>query len=260
MSAALNAGMQGRLFARSLLIQSGWNFERMQSLGLAFCLEPWLERCWAGQEAAGREARLRHHEFFNTQPYMASLVVGMLCALEEEAAAAPVGADRDALVARLKTLKSAAAAALAGVGDALFWGALRPLCAGVAAAGALALWDRPAWAALWAAGSYLAVHNGLSLSLRWGFLGRGYEWRGQIAARLKEWPAQRLIRGLRAAGLVLVLAAAALLLVAAPAPHRVLGGLALAAAVLLRAARVSPYRLYAAAVLAGGAAAAAGWL
>ena len=109
MSQGLGAGMRRRLFRRSLQLQSCWNFERMQSLGLAFCLEPWLARCWAGQDGAARAARLRHHEFFNTQPYMAALVVGMVCALEEEAAAAPAGERRDQLVRRLKTLKTAAA-------------------------------------------------------------------------------------------------------------------------------------------------------
>lgn len=256
----MNAGMQGRLFGRSLLLQSAWNFERMQSLGLAFCLEPWLERCWAGQNGAAREARLRHQEYFNTQPYMASLVVGMVCALEEEAAAAPAGARRDGLVERLRSLKAASAAALAGVGDALFWGALRPFCAVLAAAGALLLWDRPVWAAAWAAGAYLAAHNGLALPLRWSFLRRGYEWKADLAGRLKSWPAQKVIRGLRLAALLLLLAAGVLLLRAVARPQAAVGLLAVAAAWLLREARVSPYRLYAAAVLAGGAASWAGWL
>jgi mannose/fructose/N-acetylgalactosamine-specific phosphotransferase system component IID len=250
----MTTGMQGRLFRRSLLLQAGWNFERMQSLGLAFCLEPWLERCWAGQDGAVREARLRHQEYFNTQPYMASLVVGMVCALEEEAAAAPAGERRDRLVGRLRTLKTAAASALAGVGDALFWGALRPLCAGLAAAGALALWNRPVWAAVWAAGVYLAVHNALALALRWRLLRLGYEWRDQLASRLKAVPAQKFIRALRLAGLLLVLAAAAALLRAASPAQGVIGLLAVVAALLLRAAHVSSYRLYAAAVLAGAAA------
>jgi mannose/fructose/N-acetylgalactosamine-specific phosphotransferase system component IID len=260
MSQGLGAGMRRRLFGRSLLLQACWNFERMQSLGLAFCLEPWLARCWAGQEAAARTARLRHQEYFNTQPYMASLVVGMVCALEEEAAAAPAGERRDQLVRRLRALKTAAASALAGMGDALFWGALRPLCAGLAVAGALALRGRPRWAAAWAAGAYLAVYNAPALALRWRFLRLGYEWRDQIAARLKGWPVQRLIRALRSGGLVLVLTGTALLLRATPPHQRLVGVLAMAAALLLRAARVSAYRLYAVAVLAGAAAFWAGWL
>jgi PTS system mannose-specific IID component len=260
MSQSLGAGMQGRLFKRSLLLQSCWNFERMQSLGLAFCLEPWLERCWAGQNGAARAARLRHQEYFNTQPYMASLVAGMVCALEEEAAAAPAGEPRERLVKRLKTLKTAAASALAGLGDALFWGALRPFCAALAAAGALALRQKPLWAAGWAAAAYLLAFNALALALRWRFLALGYEWRDQIAARLKAWPLQRLIRALRWAALALILAAAALLLRAALPHQRLVGACAFAAALLLRTARVSAYRIYALALLSGVAAAWAGWL
>ncbi|MBI5241373.1 MAG: PTS system mannose/fructose/sorbose family transporter subunit IID [Elusimicrobia bacterium] len=256
----MTKGMQGLLFGRSLLLQSAWNFESMQGLGMAFCLEPWLERCWSGQNGAARAARLRHHEYFNTQPYMASLVVGMVCALEEEAAAAAAGEPRDKVVERLHTLKTVAAAALAGVGDVLFWGALRPLCAALAAVGALLLWGRPVWAVLWAALSYLAAHNVLALSLRWRFLRRGYEWRDGLASHLKSWPAQKLIRALRLAALLLVIGAGAALLRAAPAPQVLLGFSAVAAAWLLREGGVSPYRLYAAAVLAGSAAAWAGWL
>jgi mannose/fructose/N-acetylgalactosamine-specific phosphotransferase system component IID len=256
----MTAGMQGRLFRRSLFLQSGWNFERMQSLGLAFCLEPWLERCWAGQNGAARVARLRHQEYFNTQPYMASLVVGMICALEEEAASAPAGERRDRLVGRLRTLKAAAASALAGMGDALFWGALRPMCAGLAVAGALVLWNRPVWAAVWAFGIYLAVHNALALALRWRFLRLGYEWRDQLASRLKAVPTQKFIRALRLAGLLLVLAAVAALLRATPRAQGGIGLLVMVTALLLRALQVPAYRLYAAAVLVGGAASWAGWL
>jgi mannose/fructose/N-acetylgalactosamine-specific phosphotransferase system component IID len=260
MSQDFDVGMQGRLFRRSLLLQSGWNYERLQSLGLAFCLEPWLARCWAGQDEAARAARLRHQECFNTQPYMASLVIGMVCALEEEAAAAPAGERRDQLVQRLRILKTASASALAGVGDALFWGALRPMCAGLAIAGVLALRDRPWWAAVWAAGIYLVVHNALALVLRWRFLRLGYEWGDQLAARLKEWRVQRLIRALRWAGLALVLTITAWLLRVTPPQQRLAGAMAVAVALFLRPARISAYRLYAAIVLAGGAASWAGWL
>ncbi|MDD5655735.1 MAG: PTS system mannose/fructose/sorbose family transporter subunit IID, partial [Elusimicrobia bacterium] len=142
--------MQMRLFARSLLLQACWNFERMQSLGFALCVEPWLERCYGAQDEARREARLRHQEFFNTQPYMAPLVLGMVCALEEDIAAADAVA-RPGKVARLRTLKTAAAAALAGLGDALFWGSLRPFCAILALSGALVMLHfGAAAAALWA--------------------------------------------------------------------------------------------------------------
>jgi len=259
MNGGWSAAMQRDIFGRSLLLQSCWSFERMQSLGFAHCLEPWLRRCWAGRGEELRAARLRHQEYFNTQPYVASLVVGMVCALEEEAAAAP-DAERPAKVERLKALKFAAASALAGLGDALFWGALRPFCAALALAGALALSPWGPWAAAWAAGAYLLVYNGVAMTFRWRCLRLGYEWKDQIAVRLQSWRGQRLIRGLRVGGLVLGAAAAVLMLRLVPPPQRLLGLLALAAGLGLREAGVSAYRLYAGAAAAGAAASWAGWL
>jgi len=255
----MSVGMQGSLFGRSLLLQSCWNFERMQSLGLGFCLEPWLARCWSGQGDGGREARLRHQEYFNTQPYMASLIVGMICAIEEEVAGSPAAA-RPGKIARLQSLKAAAASALAGLGDALFWGALRPFCAGLALTGALALGFGSWRAAAWAAAAGLIAYNAVALPLRWRFLRRGYEWKDQIANRLKSWQGQRFIRDLRWTGLALIWAAVALLLRDTAPAQRLAGVLALIAALALRGARVSAYRIYGGAVLAGLAASWAGWL
>ena len=56
--------MQRRLFTRSLLLQACWSFERMQSLGLAYSLKPWLGEVWRLEPEAEREALLRHNEFF----------------------------------------------------------------------------------------------------------------------------------------------------------------------------------------------------
>src|SRR5581483_1504316 len=96
----------------------------MQGLGLAWALEPWLKRIY--RTAAERRAALqRHAEYFNTQPYVASLIVGLVCAMEEDAAALPE-AQRAAAYARIRAVKSALASSLAGAGDAFFWGALRP--------------------------------------------------------------------------------------------------------------------------------------
>ena len=252
--------MRWRLFSRSLLLQSCWSFERMQSLGFAFCVEPWLERCYGAQPESRREARLRHQEFFNTQPYMAPLVLGMVCALEEEVSSADPE-ERAAKVERLRALKSAAASALAGLGDALFWGALRPFCAALALAGALLLLRRgPAAAAFWAAAAYLVAYNIPVLSLRWRFLRQGYEWKDEIGVRLKEFAGQRLIRLLRRGGLVLAIVSAGLMLRAVPPAVRLPGLLALTAAAASKCAGLSGYRLYAGAAAAGFCAALAGWL
>ena len=232
----------------------------MQGLGFAYGLEPWIERCYAGQEELAAQARLRHQEFFNTQPYMSTFVMGMVCALEEDvAAAAPE--ERPARVERLRTLKSAAASALAGVGDSLFWVTLRPACAALALAGALffSLWSVRAGAA-WTLVAYLGLYNGVTIPWRWTFLRLGYEWKEQIAARLKDWSGPRLMRRLRWVAMAAALAVFALLLWSASDGERLTGAVTVAVAWVLKTWRISAYKLYAAAVMAGIVAAWVGWL
>ncbi|MFA6004428.1 MAG: PTS system mannose/fructose/sorbose family transporter subunit IID [Elusimicrobiota bacterium] len=260
MNTGLSASMQRRLFWRSLCMQACWSFERMQSFGFVYCIEPWLQRCYGAQPEALREAQQRHSEFFNTQPHMASLVIGMTCALEESAAGSS-GEEKADKVARLRALKAAAAAALAGLGDALFWGALRPFCAALALAGAMAFARRSIWlAAIWSAAAYLAAYDLPALALRWGFLRLGYEWKDQIAVRLRDWPGQKTIRYLRWGGSLLALGACGLMLWAVPGPLRGLAALGVAATVGLKVLQVSAYKLYVSAALIGTIAAWAGWL
>ncbi|HAM34374.1 MAG TPA: hypothetical protein DEB40_08985 [Elusimicrobia bacterium] len=251
--------MRLKLFLRVLCLQAGWSFERMQGLGFAYCVDPWLKQCYAGRAGERRAAQLRHQEYFNTQPYMASLVLGMVCALEEEAAAIE-GAQRTEKLDRLRALKTAAAAALAGLGDALFWGTLRPVCAALALASAWICSGSPEEAVVLAAAVYLVSFNVPVLYMRWRFLGQGYRWKEQIAVNLKDWSGQGRIRALRLGGMALALAAAVVLLRDTVPWQRPVGILAMAAAVGLRALRVSSYRLYAATILIGVLASWTGWL
>jgi hypothetical protein len=63
-----------RVYCRSFLIQSAWNFERGLNFGLAYALAPILRKLYD----KGDQTRCfqRHMEYFNTQPYMASFIVG----------------------------------------------------------------------------------------------------------------------------------------------------------------------------------------
>lgn len=267
MKDGLSLPAQGRLFARSLCLQACWSFERMQNLGLTYCLEPWLERCYARRPRERDAALGRHLDYFNTQPYMASFIIGMICALEEEAAALPAEEGRSRLET-MERLKKAASAALAGLGDALFWGALRPFGAALAWLAALLLWPFGAAAgAAGAAAAYLGACNAPALLIRWKGIRWGYEWRERLAPRLSEFPWQAAITRLRRGGLLLAAAACALMAAGAPGPGAWASGLgpagALAAAGYLAAARFWPAALsaprgYAALCLAGAAATAAG--
>lgn len=218
-----------------MLLQAYWSYDTMQGLGLALAMEPWLERLHGRRVGA---ALGRYGGFFNTHPFMAPLTVGMLCGLEEEAAAAPED-KRAALLKRADALKTAVACSLAGVGDALFWGALRPACAAAALVfGFLAA--RPFGATGFGAMAllYLALYNAPALWLRWNGLELGYRWKDAIAVRLKKFAFQKWIRRLKLAAKILFVVLLALLAAAAPGwPQRALGLAAAAAFALAKRLR-----------------------
>lgn len=124
------------VFLRSNLFQGSWNFERMQALGFCFCMVPVIKRLYPENNDARRQAIKRHLEFFNTHPYVAAPVLGVTLAMEEQRAN---GAEIDD--AAINGIKVGLMGPLAGVGDPIFWGTVRPvfaaLGAGIAMSGSL---------------------------------------------------------------------------------------------------------------------------
>jgi PTS system mannose-specific IID component len=74
----------------------------------------------------------RHLEFFNTHPYVASPVIGVTLALEEERAN---GAPIDDIT--IQGVKVGMMGPLAGIGDPVFWFTVRPILGALAASLAL---------------------------------------------------------------------------------------------------------------------------
>lgn len=119
---ALSKSVLARVLIRTFLLQGSWNFERMQNLGTLFALAPALRRLY-GEERSLKEAYRRHLDYFNTHPFLAGPVLGVTLALEEQEASgekSPVG---------VKEFKGMIMAPYAAMGDALFWGGIRPLAA-----------------------------------------------------------------------------------------------------------------------------------
>ncbi|SDC37610.1 PTS system D-glucose-specific IID component, Man family [Terribacillus halophilus] len=116
---------------RSTFIQGSWNYERMQNGGWAFSMIPAIKRLYKTKE--DRAAALqRHLEFFNTHPYVASPIIGVTLALEEERAnGAPV--DDKAI----QGVKVGMMGPLAGIGDPTFWFTVKPILGALAASLAL---------------------------------------------------------------------------------------------------------------------------
>jgi PTS system mannose-specific IID component len=110
---------------RSLFLEASWNPGGQQNLGLAAAIDPALKAIYGAGERL-REARLRSLGFFNTNPIVSGLAIGIAIKLEESAAAGEMEAgERDRGVAAMNQ-------ALAAVGDAFFWQSWLPLCSLVA--------------------------------------------------------------------------------------------------------------------------------
>ncbi len=191
--------MKARLGARLLLLQARWDPARLQGPGLAFALDPWLQACWGEDPAGLLAARRRHLEHFNTHPIAAWLTAGIVCR-QEAAAAALSGAAREAAIGKIRELKTGLGAALAGLYDSFFWGALRPASAlaGILAAQAAYLLGSP-HAPAWAAAAALLAYNVPAVAARIFGLRRGWADGERAAAELTKFPAQIWIRGLRRA-------------------------------------------------------------
>ena len=116
---------------RHQFLQGSWNYERMQNGGWCFAMIPAIKKLYTNKEDQ-KAALKRHLEFFNTHPYVASPVLGVTLALEEEKAN---GAQVDD--AAIQGVKVGMMGPLAGVGDPVFWFTMRPILGALGASLAL---------------------------------------------------------------------------------------------------------------------------
>ncbi len=147
------------VWLRLTLLQGSWNFERLQGLGFFFALLPALRKLYPKDEL--QRIGQDHLGYFNTHPYLAPYVAGAVLKLEEERAE-----KRDQMVS-ITDFKEMVAAPYAAIGDALFWGGLRPLAAGIALFFA-------AKGILWAPLIFLLLYNLVPFWFRLLGFSRGY--------------------------------------------------------------------------------------
>jgi len=170
-----------RIFIRSLLVQSSWNFAGMQNLGFFFMTWPDLarRRLPAPELTDAGSRRLRN---FNTHPYFAGLVAAAVIRHEQS------GATDEGV----EGLKRSLMCALGAIGDEFFWATLRPFAAVVALPAALA-------GAVWAPLLMLAIYNVPHFGIRaWG-IGAGLGGHGGVVGMLQRQPLSRALPALGAA-------------------------------------------------------------
>ena len=120
------------IFIRSNFLLSSFNFERMQAIGFCVSLLPALRKVYKDDKPAMAAAMKRHLEFFNTQPFLATPIMGITAAMEEKKANGAGISDQT-----ISGVKVGLMGPLAGVGDPIFWGTLRPITAALGASFAI---------------------------------------------------------------------------------------------------------------------------
>lgn len=115
----------------SRFLQGSWNYERMQNGGWAYSMIPALRKLYPNKEDMAA-ALQRHLVFFNTHPYLASPIIGVTLALEEDKVNG-VEVDDEAI----QGVKVGMMGPLAGVGDPVFWYTVRPILGALGASMAI---------------------------------------------------------------------------------------------------------------------------
>lgn len=115
--AATTAGRMPTSLLKKISIRTGfflepsWNYERMQALGYLFSILPALKEIYKDPEELKRAA-LFHLEFFNTNPFLAPIIVGMDIAYEEQ---------NPGDFEFVRGLKTGLMGAFAGLGDSVIY-------------------------------------------------------------------------------------------------------------------------------------------
>ncbi|MBP2659277.1 MAG: system, mannose/fructose/sorbose family, subunit [Firmicutes bacterium] len=175
------------VFLRSNFHAGSFNFERMHALGFCFQMVPIIKRLYEGEER--KKAMKRHLEFFNTHPYAGAPIVGITAAMEEQRAN-----GQDISDSVINGIKVGMMGPLAGVGDPIFWGTLRPLTAALGASLALS-------GSIGGPLLFFLFYNVVRIVVRWYGLKYGYAKGTDIVKDLAGNKLQKLTEGAAILGL-----------------------------------------------------------
>lgn len=153
---------------RSLLLQASFNYERMQSAGWLYSILPGLKKIHKNKHDLS-ESMKSHMEFFNTHPFLVNIIMGIVLALEEKKQ------NRNTI----RAIRVAMMGPLGGIGDALFWLTLLPICVGIGAS--LGQDGNPMGALI-----FLLIFNAVHFALRFGLMHYGYNAGTNAISSLKE--------------------------------------------------------------------------
>lgn len=165
-----------KTFKYALAIESGNCTTRQEADGILQGMLPVLDKVYEDKEERA-EAYKRHCELFLTEGRMAALCIGISCAMEERYAK-----KKDIDPDSINAIKVALMGPLAGVGDSLLHGTLRPIMAGLACSMVTASnFTSPIGPVL-----FLLVMTVVGMGVRYFGIFKGYEGGLALVANLQE--------------------------------------------------------------------------
>jgi mannose/fructose/N-acetylgalactosamine-specific phosphotransferase system component IID len=182
---------QTQIWIRSFALQSAFSFDRMQALGFTWGLMPFLKKIYAGQPEAFKESLHRHLTFFNTHMWISGPIFASVAELEARKALHPEEVDPQ----DIQAVKGSLMGPLAGIGDSMFHGTLRPLMGGVAAS--LALQGNPIAPLLFFFGTNIP-----HVYVSWASNFYSFRLGGNLFERIDQEGLHRLMEGAVIAGLM----------------------------------------------------------
>ena len=151
------------MYWRFTFLLGSFNFERMQAIGFCLTLVPAIRKFYPSDKTQQAAALKRHLEFYNTHPWISSVVFGVTAAMEEQRSKGEDIGDET-----ITNVKVGLMGPLAGVGDPIFWGTARPVLGALGASLAVTgNWMGPL--------IYFLGINIIRILTRWYGLKWGYE-------------------------------------------------------------------------------------
>lgn len=133
----------------------------MQAMGFAFAMMPALRKI-CKDKGEFLKAVKRHMEFFNTHPYMASLIIGTSIKLEEDIKDGIMPAEA------VSQFKKSLMGPYGAIGDMYYWGSIKPMAA---LSGVILAFLS---VGIWASAAFLIIYNIMHLWMRFKGVSLGY--------------------------------------------------------------------------------------
>lgn len=168
------------------------NWERMQNIDWALAMSPSLKKLYADDKEGYAERLTSHMEFFNTQPTVGCLILGIVNAMEEEKAN-----GKDIPAESISAIKSSMMGPLAGIGDSVMNSLVEIILMSIAMTMA---YQGNVFGPIF----YLLTWVPISLATSWFLMKRGYKLGVDAISELSGNAMSRLVEILTEVGLVVI--------------------------------------------------------